>query len=218
MDLSVKHELDAWDGPAQRGVEAARRAIWEPLPDAGSDYWRSGIEPCLAQIVPHLEPALLGVESPTILDLGCGIGRLSLPIASMYPHGKVIGLDISPSMLSIAREAAMVAGVTNVDYVLCNGRDIPSSINKLHAAFSMITFQHMPWTAAAEYVRQVASCLLPVGVFRFQVSTGTEDVFLSHQILEEAAVLACGVAGLEVAAIDRGAIYPVWSWFTACRP
>lgn len=40
----------------------------------------------------------------TILDVGCGDGKITAEIASKYPKCSVIGLDISASMISFAQE------------------------------------------------------------------------------------------------------------------
>lgn len=45
---------------------------------------------------------LTGAES--ILDLGCGDGRLTKKIADLVPEGKVLGIDASVGMISTAKE------------------------------------------------------------------------------------------------------------------
>ena len=54
--------------------------------------------------------AQIGLEGRTVLDLGCGSGQVSLLAASM--GARVHGIDISPRMLAIAREAADHAGLS----------------------------------------------------------------------------------------------------------
>jgi trans-aconitate 2-methyltransferase len=41
----------------------------------------------------------------TVLDAGCGSGRATKLLAEKLPHGRVIGVDGSPSMIAVAREA-----------------------------------------------------------------------------------------------------------------
>jgi arsenite methyltransferase len=53
----------------------------------------------------------------TVLDLGCGAGLDSLIAARQVgPTGKVIGVDFSEAMLRHARQAAITAGIDNVDF------------------------------------------------------------------------------------------------------
>jgi trans-aconitate 2-methyltransferase len=41
----------------------------------------------------------------TVLDAGCGSGRLTRHLVERLPNGRVIGVDASPSMIEMAREA-----------------------------------------------------------------------------------------------------------------
>lgn len=50
-----------------------------------------------------------GVDGKVVLDLGCGSGEVSIIAASL--GAKVIGLDIVPEMVQIARDEARKAGV-----------------------------------------------------------------------------------------------------------
>ncbi len=56
----------------------------------------------------HLEKIVLQeiiseLNSQTILDFACGTGRISSFIEDKFPESKIYGIDISPSMLDIAR-------------------------------------------------------------------------------------------------------------------
>lgn len=66
----------------------------------------------------------------TVLDAGCGPGRLTVPLArSAGPSGRVVALDIQPGMLARARTRTEAAGHTNVEFVtaaLGDGK-LPSS-------------------------------------------------------------------------------------------
>lgn len=55
-----------------------------------------------------------GCEPQTILDLACGTGSTTLPLAKR--GAKVTGLDLAPAMLRIAEEKAAEAGLS-VDFV-----------------------------------------------------------------------------------------------------
>jgi trans-aconitate 2-methyltransferase len=41
----------------------------------------------------------------TVLDAGCGSGKVTAQIVERVPDGRVIGVDASPSMIALAREA-----------------------------------------------------------------------------------------------------------------
>lgn len=47
-----------------------------------------------------------------ILDLGCGTGSTTLLLKQAFPTAEVIGLDLSPYMLAIAEQKAVVEGLS----------------------------------------------------------------------------------------------------------
>jgi ubiquinone/menaquinone biosynthesis C-methylase UbiE len=54
----------------------------------------------------------------TVLDFGCGPGRLSVPAGrEVGPQGGVTAVDIQPGMLARAQERAKTAGVSNIRFV-----------------------------------------------------------------------------------------------------
>lgn len=54
----------------------------------------------------------------TVLDAGCGPGRLTVPLArGVGPSGRVVALDIQPGMLARANTKTDAAGLTNVEFV-----------------------------------------------------------------------------------------------------
>lgn len=59
-----------------------------------------------------------------VIDLGCGTGQLTLPIASRVRA--VVGIDPEPDMLARARQAAAEHGVTNVTWLLGADTDMPA--------------------------------------------------------------------------------------------
>ena len=61
-----------------------------------------------------------------VLDLGSGAGTDSLIAAQMVgPTGSVIGIDMTPAMLSKARGAAAEAGISNVEFVESEAEHLP---------------------------------------------------------------------------------------------
>ena len=47
-------------------------------------------------------------DPAVILDLGCGPGNISLPLAKRFPESQVIGVDGSPAMLQVARDLSLI--------------------------------------------------------------------------------------------------------------
>ena len=201
-------EHDFWEKAAQGDTWAMREAIWGEGPDA----WDRRVYPCVEAILPALLPAA-GAPGATVLDLGCGVGRLTIPIARALPEATLIGVDIAPTMLAKAKDAAAEARVRNVVWLPCDGRDLPH-VGRLDAAFCMVVFQHVPADATRLYIAQVAAALRRGGRFRFQFVEGTAAEWMSHHLSESFVREACEAAGLDVVDIDRGLMYPEWTWMT----
>ena len=62
---------------------------------------------------------LAGITSGMrVLDAGCGAGDMSMLLAKLVgPDGAVIGVDMNPAILELARARAAEAGLANVSYL-----------------------------------------------------------------------------------------------------
>jgi SAM-dependent methyltransferase len=118
-------------------------------------------------VLGHL--ARLGVTPGTgdALDFGCGAGRLS---AALHPYfDRVVGVDISPTMLARARELVPAHGV---ELVLNERPDLsrwPDASFDL--TYSSLVLQHLPTALALGYLRELVRVLRPGGVLVAQLAT-----------------------------------------------
>jgi SAM-dependent methyltransferase len=118
----------------------------------------------LTTIRRHLDP---GFAPRTVLDFGCGVGRLLIPFAKMI--GEVVGLDVSPSMLQEARRNCDQHGLTNVRLL-----ESDDSLSTLTGSFdlihSCIVFQHIPAERGREIFSKLLQHLCPGGVGAIQLT------------------------------------------------
>jgi trans-aconitate 2-methyltransferase len=77
--------------------------------------------------------ALRGDE--TVVDAGCGTGRVTRLLLERLPRGHVIGVDVSPSMIALAREALG----ERAELVVCDLLDLELE-RPVDAVFSNATF------------------------------------------------------------------------------
>ena len=60
-----------------------------------------------------------------ILDIGTGTGHLAIGAAKIVgERGRVVGIDISPKMLEIARRKAEALGLTNIEFQLADAEQL----------------------------------------------------------------------------------------------
>ena len=52
-----------------------------------------------------------------VLYVGCGPGRVAIPLAQRVPQGEVVAVDIQEGMLRRAKEKALNAHVSNIRFV-----------------------------------------------------------------------------------------------------
>lgn len=107
----------------------------------------------------------------TALDFGCGIGRLTQALARRFD--RVIGVDISPTMIAVARDINHYPAIA--EYV-CNGhpdlRDVPS--RSVDFIYSNIVLQHIEPQLSIEYLNEFFRLLKPGGVLVFQLPSHQE--------------------------------------------
>jgi SAM-dependent methyltransferase len=94
------------------------------------------------------------------LDFGCGIGRLTLPLAHYFDH--VVGIDISDTMISMAQDLLNRRDYNikeKIEYVLNKSNTIPFEDNKFDLVYSSIVLQHMHKKIALSYISEFVRIL-----------------------------------------------------------
>ncbi len=102
----------------------------------------------------------------TVLDIGCGIGRMDQWVAPRVKQ--LIGIDVAPEMVAKARER--LAHLGNTRFVEGDGISLaPIATGSVGVVFSHIVFQHLPREVVQSYFHEVYRVLRPGGSFVFQV-------------------------------------------------
>ena len=120
-----------------------------------------------------LAPSGYPMRRDLAIDFGCGAGRLSRALASHF--GKVIGIDVSASMIRAAQR--LNADFTNIEFRENTVTDLAGIDDaSVDFVFSHITLQHIPSALALGYVDEFLRILAPGGVAMFQfVDTSDES-------------------------------------------
>jgi ubiquinone/menaquinone biosynthesis C-methylase UbiE len=101
------------------------------------DTGRRDVAELAAAIEAHTGSTL---QSRRALDFGCGVGRVTLPLAERCEH--VYGVDVSLSMLREADRNARSMNLSNVEWV--EAGSLPELSGRYDLVQSSLVFQHIP--------------------------------------------------------------------------
>jgi SAM-dependent methyltransferase len=107
-------------------------------------------------------------EGDVIIDIGCGVGRLTRPLAARAR--RVWGVEVSEQMLELAQRHNPDLG--NVEWLLGHGSSLAGiPEGSVDGIVSLVVFQHIPDPAVVmAYVREMGRVLRPGGWAAFHVS------------------------------------------------
>jgi SAM-dependent methyltransferase len=160
------HDRDAADWE-----ELARREPYFPVHThegrlASDEFFETGE----ADVVALLSgiTAVIGREIAltSVLDFGCGAGRLTLPLARRARH--VVACDVAPTMLLHARRNAENAELHNVSFV--SAADLPQlQPASFDLIVSLLVLQYIAPSAGYALIRIMTTLLAPGGVAALHV-------------------------------------------------
>lgn len=131
------------------------------------DEWAQQTARIDAQLAPLTEAALRAAAlrpGERVLDIGCGAGSTSVDIArQVSPDGAVVGVDVSPQMLAVARARARDTGLP-VEFLEADAGVVTFS-QPFDAAFSRLGI--MFFEAPSQAFAHIRSALHPDGRLTF---------------------------------------------------
>lgn len=169
VDLSTDNAWEEWGhrDPYYGVITSPKFRRKELTADAIAEFFESGsthAEYVLGTIKTHIDPLFCPVS---IVDFGCGVGRVVIPFAKVGK--KVVGVDVSASMLGEARKNCEYFGIKNVELLLSDDK-----LLALHEVYdlihSFIVFQHIAPQRGRELFRILVSRLKVGGVAAIHVS------------------------------------------------
>jgi len=107
----------------------------------------------------------------TVLELGCGTGRVTQALADVYAH--VIAVDVSPGNLRLCKQELRQRGKSNVECVLLKSPSDIQSIPPVDFFFSILVLQHNPPPVIYYFLSEIFGKIRESGSVLFQVPTHT---------------------------------------------
>ncbi len=117
-----------------------------------------------------------------VLDLGTGTGAVAQRAAAIVgPSGHVVGVDISPEMLALARRSADSRSLANLTLLEGRAETIPTEDGAFDVVLACLSIMYVIDREAA--TRQIGRVLKPRGRFVAAVWAGSEqcDIVLFQQ-------------------------------------
>src|SRR5262245_35870188 len=111
------------------------------MQDAEADFWQSGESEATVVAGYLTDLGLVKLKDAALLEYGCGVGRVTVPIAGLVRQ--VTGYDLSEPHLKLARERAAHSGCSNIRLVLLNN-PIDTEFEPCDIFYSRIVLQHNP--------------------------------------------------------------------------
>ena len=108
-----------------------------------------------------------------ILDLSCGTGNVALLLASKFKNSKVIGVDISSSMIEVASQKAKDLRLSNIQFIKADVENLDyedKTFDIITCGFGLFFYSNMN-----ESLKSFMKLLKKDGVFTF--SSFTKEAF-----------------------------------------
>jgi trans-aconitate 2-methyltransferase len=122
---------------------------------------------------------LHGAES--VLDIGCGQGRITREIAARVPEGRVVGVDASERMIALARKQAAVSPRPNLEFAMADARHLT-----FHNEFDLVvSFNALHWIPEqALALNSIHAAVKPSGLAQLRLVPGGQRQNL-ESVMEE---------------------------------
>ena len=118
--------------------------------------------------LPHLR---LGMS---LLDCGCGPGTITLGLAEAVAPGRVVGVDLEPSMVQRANAIAGERQVTNLRFQVADICELPFPDGSFDAVFSSSVLEHLG--DPVRVLKEMLRVLRPGGLIGVQSTDWTDPL------------------------------------------
>ena len=124
-------------------------------------------------------------DAARVLDVGCGFGKSTRPLAKRYPKAEVIGMDLAAPGLRLAHAEAEAEGLA-ISYVQGDARKTGLDDASCDVVTGTMVLHEMPSEAIIETIEEAARLLKPGGELHFLEFMMTGDALRDATIIEHA--------------------------------
>jgi ubiquinone/menaquinone biosynthesis C-methylase UbiE len=144
------------------------------VPESRFGLWFLATETWAKQVLKYAIDDLDGlienrrVSYPVLVDVGCGFGRSFEMLNARYCPTRMVGIDVEPRMLAIARARNKRLGLT-VEFKRASSSSLPLPDQSVDMVFCHQTFHHL--VDQRKSLREFHRVLKPGGLLLFAEST-----------------------------------------------
>lgn len=147
---------------------AWQAGIWDRM----SDVYQREIDRRFAPVIEGVVSRAGLAPGSRVLDLGTGTGSIAMrALPDVGSSGEILGVDISPDMLAIARNRAAAIGAGNVRFEIGRAEELPAGDASFDAVLASLSLMFALDRDAA--AREIARVLKPGGRFVAAVWSGS---------------------------------------------
>jgi len=152
------------------------------------EFYASG-QAHVEKLLRTLDDARATYARDTCLDFGCGVGRLTFPLAGTF--SRTVGVDVARPMIDAARRHSRATD--RCEFILNRDPDLrqfpDATFDLVH---SCLVLQHMPPELSLRYIREFFRVCRPGGlvVFQLPAETRSPDVISAAHALPDSAYAA----------------------------
>ncbi|MEH1904044.1 MAG: class I SAM-dependent methyltransferase [Nostoc sp.] len=147
---------------------AVHAKIWQSAEAQGDPMLRQSYHNILKSQIPN--------EPQDILDVGCSVGLSTFALQAVYPHAKIIGLDLSPYFLAVANYRAQERQAKiNWLHAQAESTGLPDASFDLVSIFLMC--HELPQSATRQILAEMRRLLRPGGYLAIMDMNPKSEVY-----------------------------------------